>query len=75
MKAPTQKEVLLKYIHDFGSVSSMQAFSDLGITRLAARISDLEEEGYLFKRETIASKNRYGKTVHFMKYSLMEETK
>lgn len=69
----TQKQLVLQYLKDFGSITSIQAFADLGITRLAARISDLKDVGVYTKKETITSKNRYGKTVHFAKYSLLEE--
>ena len=34
----TQKDRILKYIRDFGSISSRDAYTDLGITQLGARI-------------------------------------
>lgn len=64
----TQKYLVLDYIDRFGSISSMEAFADLGITRLAARISDLREAGYIFRVEMERKKNRYGKTVIFARY-------
>lgn len=42
----TQCERIIKYINDFGSITTYQAFTDLGITRLASRIHDLSERGY-----------------------------
>lgn len=69
----TQKEMVLQYIADFGSITSMQAFSDLGVTQLATRISELKEKGYQFKTEPQTAKNRYGKPVHFVKYYLNNE--
>ena len=65
----TQKEAIIKYLDDFGSISSMEAFADLGITRLAARISDLKKDGLRFNVRTIKSVNRYGKAVYFARYS------
>lgn len=47
----------------------MEAFADLGITKLATRISEMRKDGMKFKIETVKTKNRYGKTVHFCKYS------
>lgn len=66
----TQCERIIKYINDFGSITTYQAFTDLGITRLASRIHDLSERGYDFKRESVESINRYGDKVRFTRYSL-----
>lgn len=69
----TQRELILKYIQEFGSITPMQAFADLGITKLATRISEMRKDGMKFKIETVKSKNRYGKAVSFAKYSFVEE--
>lgn len=69
----TQRQLILKYIQDFGSITPMEAFTDLGITKLATRISEMRRDGMQFKVESIKSKNRYGKTVHFAKYSFPKE--
>lgn len=66
----TQKDRVKKYIEDYGSVSSWEAFRDLGITRLAARIADIEAEGIQVKRAREAVKNRYGETTYITRYSL-----
>jgi hypothetical protein len=50
----------------------MQAFSDLGITKLATRISEMRRDGLKFKIETVNVKNRYGKSVSYAKYSFAE---
>ena len=67
-----QRERILKYINDFGAITSYQAYIDLGITQLATRIKELKEQGYQFKYEWITKKNRYGKPVKFKKYELEE---
>ena len=67
-----QKEAVLKYIKVYGSITPLQAFADLGITKLATRISEMRRDGVGIKVESVASKNRFGKTVHFAKYSLAE---
>ena len=66
----TQREAIIKYITEFGSITPMEAFADLGITKLATRISEMRKEGMVFKIETVRMKNRYGKSVSFCKYSL-----
>lgn len=65
----TQKERIVKYMDDFGSISTMEAFTQLGITRLASRIHELTRNGLPIKKEMVSSKNRYGEEVHFMRYS------
>ena len=65
-----QREMILQYIKDFGSITSYEAYIDLGITQLATRIKELKEQGYSFATEWIKKKNRYGKNVAFKKYKL-----
>ena len=66
----TQCEQVLKYMQDFGSITPLQAVADLGVYRLAARISDLRQDGYSISRRMVAGKNRYGKPVSFAEYRL-----
>lgn len=68
----TQREAIINYITEFGSITPMEAFADLGITKLATRISEMRKDGMTFKIETVSTKNRYGRTVSFAKYSFME---
>ena len=66
----TQKEKVMQYMKDFGSITQAQAFNDLGVYRLAARISDLRKDGILIKSETRFGTNRYGEKIYFSEYSL-----
>ena len=66
----TQRERIIGYIREFGSISSWEAYSDLGITQLGARIDQLKKEGYEFKTEWESKKNRYGESVTFKRYYL-----
>ena len=70
----TQRERIINYMVDYGSISPMEAFADLGITKLATRISEMIADGYIIKKERVESKNRYGDTVHFTRYSLPDES-
>ena len=65
-----QKERIIKYINDFGSITSLEAMRDLGITQLGARIDGLQKDGYTFKKEWERAKNRYGEDVDYKRYSL-----
>ena len=71
-KKPTQRDRVLSYIQEFGSISRREGFMDLGIVELSSRIGELEAMGYQFNRETETSKNRYGDSVSYTRYSLKE---
>ena len=64
----SQYELILNYINDFGSISPMEAFMDLGITKLATRISEMRKNGYRFDQKPEVRKNRYGKDSRYMRY-------
>lgn len=68
-----QRQLILNYIREFGSITPMQAFADLGITKLSTRISEMKRDGINIKVDSVQQKNRYGKTITFSKYSMMEE--
>ena len=70
----TQKERILNYIDQFGSITPLEAFRDLGITKLATQISlMIRQDGIEFKKEFEKSKNRFGEPVHYMRYSFPKE--
>jgi len=64
----TQHQRILQYIDDFGSITPMEAFQDLGITKLATRVSELIRDGVLIEKQQVSGKNRYGDTTHYMRY-------
>lgn len=66
----TQTEKVLAYIRDYGSISTWQAFTELGITRLASRICDIEKSGIGIDRQTEVATNRYGDKVHYTRYTI-----
>lgn len=47
----TRKDMVLDYIRDFGSITPMDAFRDLGITRLAAVACRPRREGHDIRKE------------------------
>lgn len=65
----SQYERILQYINDYGSISPYEAFADLGITKLATRISEMRADGIDFHQEWEVRKNRYGDKVRYMRYS------
>lgn len=68
----TNKERVLQYMKDFGSISSMEAFKDLGNTRLSSSIFLLRSEGYPIISKDEESLNRYGDKTHYTRYFLEE---
>lgn len=67
---PTQNERILNYIEEFGSITQLDALRDLGVMRLASRVSDLRSKGYNIISKTESVKNRYGESCHIKRYSL-----
>ena len=66
-----QIERIVAYLKDHGSITTYEAFAQLGITRLSARIFDMQELGYEFEKRMITKKNKYG-TVNFTEYRLVK---
>ena len=67
---PTQNQRILDYINDFGSITQLEALRDIGVMRLASRISDLRKQGYSIVSEVEAVKNRYGEKCRIKRYRL-----
>lgn len=65
-----QREQIYDYIVVFGSITPMDAFADLGITKLATRVSEMRAEGVDIIGEWESKKNRYGKTIRYMRYRI-----
>lgn len=63
-----QQERILAYIDEFGSITPMEAFADLGVTKLATRVSEMQKMGIRFDKEMMCTRNRYGEKVHYMRY-------
>ena len=64
----TQCEKVLDYMREKGSISSMEAFGYLRITRLSARIWDLRHQGYVI--ESVPTQGANGT---YDKYVLKEQ--
>lgn len=63
-----QCERISKYMDDFGSITTMQAFMDLGVTKLSNRISEMIARGERIKKSQASGLNRYGDKVYFTRY-------
>ena len=70
MSKMTQAQRILDYMTEFGSITQFEALRDLGVMRLASRISDLKKQGYPIQSEVVAVKNRFDENCYISKYSL-----
>lgn len=68
--AKTQAEKVHDYIDKHGSITSLEAYTELGITQLGARIWELENRGgYQIKHERKVVTNRDGEKIRVVAYS------
>lgn len=67
---PTQAQRVLDYIERFGSITQHEALIDLGVARLASRVSELKKRGYNIVGEWIKVPNRFGELVSVKRYSM-----
>lgn len=69
----TQNEMLIEYLKRHSKVTAMEALNELGIMRLASRVSDLKKAGYNITREMVSVKTRTG-SVAVAAYTLEDES-
>jgi len=59
-----------EYMREFGRITPLEAFRDLGVTRLAARIHEMRQAGIDVMSNTIEATNRFQEPVHYSCYWL-----
>ena len=65
----SQKKMVLDYIREFGSITPLDAFRDLGITRLSAIVFRLREGGHDIKADIELGRSRFGNPTRYARYS------
>ena len=65
------KSRIIKYMKEHNGITSRDAFTHLGITRLSARIKELRELGYNISTIMVDGTNRFGEPVRFGLYKLV----
>ena len=68
----SQKDRVLQYIKEKGSITRLDAASQIGCYELAARICNLEEDGFEFTKTPEKGKNRFGDPTHWIRYRLKD---
>lgn len=66
-----QHDLILNYLKRFKTITPYEAFKDLGITKLATRISEMKQNGYQFADVWVDDVNRFGENVRYKRYSLI----
>ena len=66
---PTQAQRVLEYIEQYGGITQLDALKELGVMRLASRISELKKQGYPITSDVVAVKNRFQEDCYIKRYS------
>ena len=67
----TTQQRVFDYITEFGSITSLQAFVDLGESRLSARVWELKDKGIKIDSEMIEVENRFHEKRHVKRYFIV----
>ena len=67
-----QHERILRFMDEHGSITPMEAFSELGITKLSTRIGEMIESGISIEKHREKGRNRFGEKVNYMRYTTGE---
>lgn len=65
MERKTQKQKVIEYMTEHGSITTFEAFMELNITRLAEYIRQLKEDGYDVRKKGNTKKRTDGSTVYW----------
>jgi len=68
----TQNDRVYEYLTEHGTITSLEAITELGVTRLASRINDLKRTGHEITGQMITVKNRFGESVRVKEYKLKD---
>ena len=74
IKLSPREQRVVDYINQNGSITSFQAYNDLGITRLSAAIYDLKHYGYKIDKKYITVRNRFNEKCCVAQYRFIKES-
>lgn len=69
----TQRDRVLNWLEEKGSITAKDATDQLGVYRLSDVIFRLRNSGYNIESKPECSKNRYGEDTHYARYVLHRE--
>ena len=67
-----QHERVLQYLENGKSITTLDAWRELGITRLAARVYEMKQLGHPIQKNTITVTNRFDEKCSIAEYYLEE---
>lgn len=70
IKLSKSEQRVFDYILEFGAITSLEAFVDLGETRLSGRIYELKRKGVNIISDFKSVKNRYGENRQVKEYKI-----
>lgn len=68
-----QHDLIINYLRTHKSITPIESFNELGITKLATRIGELKQKGYNIVDTWDEGVNRFGEDVRFKRYTLIRE--
>ena len=66
----SQADRVLSYLERGNSITTLDAFKELGITRLGARIFELRQQGHPVQSNRLTVTNRFGEDCSISEYYL-----
>lgn len=66
----TQCDRVMAYLESGRKLTQFEALNELGIMRLASRISDLNRDGHVIHKEMVEVENRWGEKCRVAQYTL-----
>jgi len=60
IRTENQCDLILRYMDEHGSITSLEAMKLFGCMRLASRIADLRRKGYMIVRNMVRMENEDG---------------
>lgn len=69
----TQNDRLLEYLASHDGITQREAMDQLGIMRLASRVSDLRRHGHRIVKRTVSVANRWGEKCHIAEYRMVRD--
>lgn len=67
-----KQDRLMRYLQEFGSITSLEAISELGDTRLSATIFELRQKGINIVSTPVINTNRWGEKVIYAEYQIVK---
>jgi hypothetical protein len=70
----TGKDAIKWHLKNYGSITSLEAIREYGVTRLASIIWYLKEDGYTIHSTDLKKTTRFNRTTTIAKYLYMKPT-